>query len=64
VSLSPYTFGIYFIHVAILSVLASFGELNWFPMISNSLVLILSVYSISLAISYLMKKNRILQRFI
>ncbi|MGL5384203.1 MAG: acyltransferase [Culicoidibacterales bacterium] len=63
-ALSPYTFGIYFVHVAILSLLASLGEVGWFPMVSNSLVLTLAVYLISLLISYLMKKSEFFQRFV
>lgn len=61
--LSPYTFGIYLVHVAVLTVLSNFGELTQIPMISNTLILIIGVFGFSLLIVYFMRKAPYLRRF-
>lgn len=63
-SVSPYTFGIYLVHVAILTVLSNLVTFTFWPMITNSLFLIVSVFVSSLLLSYLFQKNAVLRRFI
>lgn len=62
--LSPMTFGIYFIHVAILLLVATLGELSFGAMVLNPLLLIVGVSLISLLSIYSLRKIAFFRQFI
>lgn len=62
--LSPYTFGMYIIHVAVLLVIASFGEIPLLKMIINPLFLIISVTLISWLLIYSLQQIPVFRRFL